>query len=172
MSICRSAAKTRLISAMDFVNRLKPEHLQSFWYFASKVNFAIVGTFGSLLWATAPNREEADFYKSRLGEYRWTLRVSSKGAEFMVFAVTVLDTTSSLLKEVWNDSNYVGNINAIANITATSSTSGSSLGPIHSDSTTAIADMLASPSPLDHPLSGLASPSTSTSSYEAYLAYD
>jgi hypothetical protein len=83
---------------MDFVNRLKPEHLQSFWYFASKVNFALIGTFGSLLWATAPGKEEAEFYKSRLGEYRWTLRVSSKGAEFMEFAVGMLDASTGLLR--------------------------------------------------------------------------
>jgi len=98
LHICRSAAKTRLISAMDFVNRLKPERLQSFWYFASKVNFALIGTFGSLLWATAPGKEEAEFYKSRLGEYRWTLRVSSRGAEFMEFAVGMLDASTGLLQ--------------------------------------------------------------------------
>ncbi|KAH0558404.1 hypothetical protein GP486_004939 [Trichoglossum hirsutum] len=100
LHICRSAAKTRLISAMDFVNRLKPEHLQSFWYFASKVNFALIGTFGGLLWATAPGKEEAEFYKSRLGEYRWTLRVSSKGAEFMEFAVGMLDASTRLLRGI------------------------------------------------------------------------
>jgi hypothetical protein len=59
--ICRSAAKARLISAMDFVNRLTPQHLRSFWYFASKTNFALIGTFGSLLWATSPGREEAEW---------------------------------------------------------------------------------------------------------------
>lgn len=97
--ICRSAAKTRLISAMDFVNRLKPEHLQSFWYFASKVNFALIGTFGSLLWATSPNIQEAEFYKARLSEYRWTLRVSSRGAEFMEYAVGVLDASAGYLQQ-------------------------------------------------------------------------
>ena len=91
LHICRSAAKTRLISAMDFVNRLKVDHLQAFWHFASKVNFALVGTFGSLLWATSPNVQEAEFYKARLAEYRWTLRVSAKSAQFMEFAVGVLD---------------------------------------------------------------------------------
>ncbi|KAI9714202.1 MAG: hypothetical protein M1812_006423 [Candelaria pacifica] len=101
LHICRSAAKTRLISAMDFVNRLKPEHLQSFWYFASKVNFALISTFGGLLWATAPGREEAEFYKNRLGEYRWTLRVSSKGAsEFLGFAVEMLDASTELLRNL------------------------------------------------------------------------
>lgn len=79
---------------MDFVNRLKPEHLQSFWYFASKVNFALIGTFGSLLWATSPSAQEAEFYKARLSEYRWTLRVSSRGAEFMEYAVGVLDASA------------------------------------------------------------------------------
>lgn len=97
--ICRSAAKTRLISAMDFVNRLTPQHLRSFWYFASKTNFALIGTFGSLLWATAPGKEEADFYRMRLAEYRWTLSVSSKGVKGLTdFAMGMLDTSTGLLK--------------------------------------------------------------------------
>jgi hypothetical protein len=95
--MCRSAAKTRLISAMDFVNRLKPEHLQAFWYFASKINFTLIGTFGSLLWATAPAQEEAEFYKMRLREYRWTLSVSSKRAEFLDYAVQMLDASRAML---------------------------------------------------------------------------
>jgi hypothetical protein len=95
--MCRNAAKTRLISAMDFVNRLKPEHLQSFWYFASKINFTLIGTFGSLLWATAPTQEEAEFYKTRLREYRWTLSVSSKRADFLDHAVQMLDASRAML---------------------------------------------------------------------------
>lgn len=95
--MCRNAAKTRLISAMDFVNRLKPEHLQAFWYFASKINFTLIGTFGSLLWATAPAQEEAEFYKTRLREYRWTLSVSSKRAEFLDYAVSMLDASRAML---------------------------------------------------------------------------
>lgn len=98
--MCRNAAKTRLISAMDLVNRLKPEHLQSFWYFASKVNFTLIGTFGSLLWATAPAREEAEFYKLRLREYRWTLSVSSKRADFLEYAVSMLDASRAMLNNL------------------------------------------------------------------------
>ncbi|CAK7227675.1 Fungal specific transcription factor [Sporothrix curviconia] len=99
--ICRSAAKARLISAMDFVNRLTPSHLRAFWYFASKTNFALIGTFGSLLWATSPGREEADWYRRRLGEYRWTLSVSSKPGEgkgLTNFAMGMLDISTGLLK--------------------------------------------------------------------------
>ncbi|KAF2730044.1 hypothetical protein EJ04DRAFT_568075 [Polyplosphaeria fusca] len=98
--VCRNAAKTRLISAMDFVNRLKPSHLRAFWYFASKINFTLIGTFGSLLWATAPAQEEADFYKTRLREYRWTLSVSSKRAEFLEYAVQMLDASRAMLNNL------------------------------------------------------------------------
>jgi hypothetical protein len=96
----RNAAKTRLISAMDFVNRLRPEHLQSFWYFASKINFTLIGTFGSLLWVTAPAQEEADFYKTRLHEYRWTLSVSSNRAQFLDYAVSMLDASRAMLNNL------------------------------------------------------------------------
>lgn len=101
--ICRSAAKARLISAMDFVNRLTPSHLRAFWYFASKTNFALIGTFGSLLWATSPGREEAEWYRRRLGEYRWTLSVSSKPGEskgLTDFAMGMLDISTGLLKQL------------------------------------------------------------------------
>lgn len=103
--ICRSAAKTRLISSMDFVNRLTPSHLRAFWYFASKTNFALIGTFGSLLWATAPGKEEADWYRRRLEEYRWTLGVSGKAGEngnggLTQFALDMLDLSRGLLKSL------------------------------------------------------------------------
>ncbi|KAF2155817.1 hypothetical protein K461DRAFT_265311 [Myriangium duriaei CBS 260.36] len=96
--ICRSAAKTRLISAMDFVNRLKPEHLDAFWFFASANNFALIATFGNLLRVTAPGYEEAEFYEMRLREYRWALAVSSKRARWIGQAVSLLDVTNRMLE--------------------------------------------------------------------------
>ncbi|KAE8411409.1 fungal-specific transcription factor domain-containing protein [Aspergillus pseudocaelatus] len=98
--ICRSAAKTRLISAMDFVNRLRPPHLRSFWPAASRTNFALVGSFGVLLRITSPTKEEAEFYRLRLCEYRWTLSVSKKNAEFMEFALDSLDNANTLDQHV------------------------------------------------------------------------
>jgi hypothetical protein len=89
----------RFTSAIDLVNKLEPAHLQCFWFFSSKVNLAIIATFGSLLWATSDNPEEAEFYKSQLAEYRWTLRVSSKAAEFMKFTVGMLDASPVFLKD-------------------------------------------------------------------------
>ncbi|KAF2772029.1 hypothetical protein EJ03DRAFT_341794 [Teratosphaeria nubilosa] len=93
--ICRSAAKTRLISAMDFVNRLTPRHLEASWYFPSASNFVLIGTFGALLMATSPGREEAGFYEARLREFRWTLGVCGRRAAW------VGDVLSGL--EVWGD---------------------------------------------------------------------
>jgi hypothetical protein len=90
-SICRQAAKSRLLSAINFFNNLKPEHLQSFWYFASKVNFAQIGTFCGLLWVTSGSEEEAEWFEKRLGEYRWGLRVSSRSAEFLERASGILE---------------------------------------------------------------------------------
>ena len=95
--ICRSAAKTRLISAMDFVNRLKPEHLQSFWYFPSRFNFALIGTFAALCFVTSVTTEEAEFYQRRLQEYRWTLKVSKKSAEFLEIASGILESAVGIL---------------------------------------------------------------------------
>ncbi|RMD44870.1 hypothetical protein DV735_g379, partial [Chaetothyriales sp. CBS 134920] len=97
VQICRSAAKARLISAMDFFNRLKPEHLKSFWYFSSKFNFALIGTFAGLCFVTSVSQEEAEFYKRRLQEYRWTLRVSNKSAEFLEIASGILESAVGAL---------------------------------------------------------------------------
>lgn len=83
---------------MDFVNRLRPNHLTAFWYFPSRVNFALIATFGSLLLATAPCQEEADFYQARLAEYRWTLSVSAQSAGFLNFAIESLESVTGLLK--------------------------------------------------------------------------
>lgn len=95
--ICRQAASARLESAMKFVQSLRPQHLQSFWYSASKYNFALIGTFISLLWATSTEKEEAATYRAKLDEYRWMLRLSSKSADFMDHALNALATSTGVL---------------------------------------------------------------------------
>ena len=97
--ITRQAAATRFTSALDFVKRLKQEHLQSFWYFSSSISFAIIGIFAGVLAVTSPNQEERESYISLLAEYRWILRISNTGAHFMRYAVGLLDTNSHLLKQ-------------------------------------------------------------------------
>lgn len=97
VQICRSAAKARLISALEYFNRLKPEHLQSFWYFASKFNFALIGTFAGLCFVTSVSPEEAQFYQMRLQEYRWVLRISRKSSEFLEIASGILESAVGVL---------------------------------------------------------------------------
>ena len=98
--ICRSAAKTRLISAMDFVNRLRPVHLKSYWPLSSISNFALIGAFGVLLRATAATIEEAEFYRMRNEEFQWTLGVSSKTADFLKYAIDSLNLNNELSQNV------------------------------------------------------------------------
>ncbi|KZZ95655.1 Transcription factor [Ascosphaera apis ARSEF 7405] len=74
--ICRSAAKTRLISALDFTNRLRPRHLTSPWPFYARSCLSLIGSFGLLLRITAATKSEDAFYGRRVGEYIWTLGVS------------------------------------------------------------------------------------------------
>jgi hypothetical protein len=69
--------------AIDFVHALKPQHISSFWYFASPQNFALIGVFGTLLLSTASTLEEADFYRTKLKEYRFILKINSdNGARY------------------------------------------------------------------------------------------
>lgn len=95
--VCRLAARERLVNALDFVNTLRPEHLQSFWYSASTYNFALIGTFISLLWVTSAGPDDAAFYKQKLDEYRWTLRLASKGSEVLERAVALFSASTGML---------------------------------------------------------------------------
>lgn len=80
----------------EFVKSLRPEHLQSFWYWSSKYCFAVIGTFISLLWNTAANQAEAEVLKEKLEEYRWTLRLRSS-AEILDRAASMLATSTGVL---------------------------------------------------------------------------
>jgi hypothetical protein len=103
IEVCRNAAKQRLIAAMEFVRNLRPEHLQAFWYSSSSANFALIGSFAALLHVTAVNAEEAAFYKAKLQDYRWVLRVSARGFEPMAAAMRLLDIALCRVPQLLND---------------------------------------------------------------------
>jgi len=101
--ICRAVAHERFVFAIDFVHSLKNQHLSSFWYFASPQNFALIGVFGALLLSKASNSQEADFYRTKLREYRWTLKINSEnGAKYMKPAMALLDANLALITEANN----------------------------------------------------------------------
>ncbi|KAI4679548.1 hypothetical protein J4E81_010354 [Alternaria sp. BMP 2799] len=105
-TICRQAAQIRLTSAISFVQSLRPEHFQSFWYSSSTYNFILIGSFISLLWVTSPSREEAAKYRAHLDQYRWIIRLSSKSADFLERALVSLDVSSSaLMKAIPGETN-------------------------------------------------------------------
>lgn len=115
LQICRSVAHERFMFAIDFVQSLKPQHLSSFWYFASPQNFALIGVFGTLLLSTASNSQEADFYRTKLKEYRWTLKINSEnGAKYMKPAVALLEANTALVAEARNPNPIVPTPNPAA----------------------------------------------------------
>ena len=89
--LCREAGKARLERAINFVEALRPEHLQSFWWFASPRSLAFIRTYGGLLWATSSTDKEADFYRRKLEDFRWSLKVRAKGVSFVAVALQEMD---------------------------------------------------------------------------------
>lgn len=100
-TITRLAAGTRFSTALDFVKRLKAEHLQSFWFFSSSLSLAIIGMYAGHLctmdWGADEHSREA--YKARFAEYLWILRINARSADFMNYAVGILDARSQLLQQ-------------------------------------------------------------------------
>lgn len=89
--VCRSAAKERLLAALDFVRDLRPEHVHAYWHSSASSNFALIGSFALLLLITAIDKEEANFIQNALKNYRWMLRVSSVSTDQMRTALRKLD---------------------------------------------------------------------------------
>lgn len=98
VSLCREAAKSRVDAAVSFVDALRPEHLHSFWWFASVPSLVLVGLTDALLWLTSPADGEATAYKAKLEEYRWSLKLRSKGVNFMTVAIEELDRSMPSLE--------------------------------------------------------------------------
>lgn len=104
VNVCRSAAKTRLLASIEFVRDLKPEHIHSFWHSSSSANFTLIGTFAALLFVSSPAKDEADFYKDQIFNYRWILKMSSKGFIQVGDALQKLDLVLNHIPGLLNDS--------------------------------------------------------------------
>ncbi|KAI5950901.1 DAL81 [Candida jiufengensis] len=103
INVCRAAAKTRLLASIEFVRDLKPEHIHSFWHSSSSSNFTLIGTFAAILYMSSPTQEEADFYKDQIFNYRWILKISSKGFDQVAEALSQLDLVLSNIPGLLND---------------------------------------------------------------------
>ncbi|KAI5305429.1 hypothetical protein KEM56_004466 [Ascosphaera pollenicola] len=78
-------------NAMSFVAALRPDQLDAFWFWPSGFSFAQIGSFITLLIVTSPSKEENDYWKARLNEYLWVLRVMDKSSEHVQYAVNRLE---------------------------------------------------------------------------------
>ena len=96
VSICHSAALTRSKSAMDFVKSLKPEHWQSFWYFASEFSFGLIGVFETLVSSSVVDTgHDPSESIVRLDQYRWSLKMASQNAAFLEKSIAMVNTASA-----------------------------------------------------------------------------
>ncbi|KAG5354551.1 Transcriptional activator protein [Yarrowia sp. B02] len=95
VSVCREAAKARLLAAIELVDTLKHEHIQAFWHSSAATNFALIGSFAALLYVTSRDEKERSFYREQLLNYRWILRVGCKGFDEMGLALDKLEEAIS-----------------------------------------------------------------------------
>ncbi|KAK9236611.1 fungal-specific transcription factor domain-containing protein [Lipomyces kononenkoae] len=92
------SAFAEFVSAVEFANNLKPQHIQTFWYAASKNNFAIIATFGIILMLLSRTDVERTACSEKLAEFQWTLKVNVRGAEFLQHAILWVEEFKYLLK--------------------------------------------------------------------------
>lgn len=104
LNVCRTAARTRLLASIEFVRDLKPEHIHSFWHSSSSANFTLIGTFAALLFISSPTNTEADYYKEQVFNYRWILKMSSKGFVQVGDALQKMDLVLSHIPGLLNES--------------------------------------------------------------------
>lgn len=103
VEVCRTAAKTRLLASIEFVRDLKPEHIHSFWHSSSSANFTLIGTFAAILFMSSTSKEESSFYKDQIYNYRWILKISSKGFDQVGDALSKLDLVLNHIPGLLND---------------------------------------------------------------------
>jgi len=97
--ITRGAAVMRFRSVIDFLKRLKPEHMQGFWHFASEPSLAIIGTFSLVLLATSTDTIESEDIFSLIAEFRWLLNINSSSADFTKTAFDLLRTNAGFIAQ-------------------------------------------------------------------------
>lgn len=73
------------------VYALRPDHLESFWYFTAPYLFSLLGSFCTLLLVTSLSTYERTFWQDCLNSYLWHLRTMSKGSDAMRYAVNRLE---------------------------------------------------------------------------------
>ena len=84
---------------MEFVRSLKPEHWQSFWYFASEFGFGLIAVFETLLLTTLTADMDIRASMTRMDEYQWTLKMAKKNTGFLDNSIAMVDLAARYAKQ-------------------------------------------------------------------------
>lgn len=87
---------------LRFVNELKAEHLQTFWYTSARVGFSYIVIFGYYLALISKNSTEYNRCIELLENYVWKLKINNKNAEFFLHSILWWSQLNKLLKNVGN----------------------------------------------------------------------
>lgn len=104
VNVCRTAAKSRLVAVIDFVHDLKNEHINAFWYTPSTGSLMLIATFSTMLFVTAPNKEESQLYRDYLRKYVWMLKVGSKSFDMERNALQKIHMLLAQIPDLLTDS--------------------------------------------------------------------
>lgn len=72
---------------LKFLNELRAEHLQTFWYTSAKNGFSNIVIFGYFLTLISKDKSEFDSCKDKIEEFVWKLKINTKNAEFLHHSV-------------------------------------------------------------------------------------
>lgn len=86
--VCRTAARTRLVAAVEFIRDLKSEHTNAFWFPSATGSIMLIGSFAALLYTSSESKEESKYLSDLVRHYIWILRVGSKTFDKFGHALT------------------------------------------------------------------------------------
>lgn len=72
---------------IQFLNEMRAEHLQTFWYTSVRHGLSNVVIFGFLLTLISKSKQELDVCMDKIEEYVWKLKINNKNAEFFLHAI-------------------------------------------------------------------------------------
>lgn len=91
-------SNTSVQNVLNFLNEIKAEHLQTFWYTSVRVGLSFIVVFGYLLAFISKDSEELDLCVDKLEDFLWKLKINNKNAEFFLHSVVWWNQLHSLVK--------------------------------------------------------------------------
>jgi hypothetical protein len=87
-------------ASVEWLSQIRPEHLEGFWYNASRNNLVLLGTFITLLQAVAFTTADRESIKKLFERLKWQLRIFSRGNELFEGALRRVDEKRTWVESV------------------------------------------------------------------------